>query len=122
MIKDFSNEKLKECPLCNGTGELKRVEDEFYTFFVECTNCDYRGGSGFDEDEAINEWNAEVENIKNTKLKPCPFCGHKAQFCVDKAYHAVYIECICCETRSRLWGTASYAANGWNRRTKAKND
>ena len=70
-----------------------------------------------------------------SELKPCPFCGGKAQInhepnFVDengcKQSNDWYVECtVCGFARLPSWGTIAYdtrkqAIVGWNRRTSCK--
>ena len=62
--------------------------------------------------------------MKAVKLKPCPFCGGKADF---KTYigACVYVECRKCRTTSDVFDKTDFlelnciaAADAWNRRAE----
>lgn len=71
--------------------------------------------------------------MKTTYLKPCPFCGGKAQLInsteIDGYYHyeVAYVECECCLAKSKsfiidgYYGTTTkeeHAINAWNMRAE----
>lgn len=54
------------------------------------------------------------------KLKPCPFCGEKAQMLDTgnywpKTYYRVISLCFCC-MQGKLYDTPDDAAQDWNKR------
>ena len=53
-----------------------------------------------------------------SELKPCPFCGCKAQtFFNDLPSQRVYgVSCMCCTAKVYGWATKETAENRWNRR------
>ncbi len=56
------------------------------------------------------------------ELKPCPFCGGKAELrrYGDSAYY--YIECTQCEVGAYFYNTDNDAIAAWNMRTEAENN
>ena len=56
------------------------------------------------------------------KLKPCPFCGGKAEFALGEEYREEYkqsndwIECNSCGTETACFDTPEEAAEAWNNR------
>lgn len=56
--------------------------------------------------------------MKQTELKPCPFCGGEADC---GSFHGVaffYVQCSCCGNCTKMYATAKEAAEKWNARTK----
>ena len=58
----------------------------------------------------------------NEELKPCPFCGGKAErkegrMLLD-SYNYWYIECECCHTKSMGYRVPKEAIKAWNRRSE----
>jgi transcription elongation factor Elf1 len=56
------------------------------------------------------------------KLKPCPFCGGEAEYCIIKVLSKGSIRCSKCKTEVRtnktgLFSTAEEAAIVWNTRS-----
>ena len=49
------------------------------------------------------------------KLKPCPFCGGKAEALGGVNTH--WISCVDCITESAAYDTLEEAVKAWNRRT-----
>lgn len=47
-------------------------------------------------------------------LKPCPFCGGKAN--MKKFITGSFVECPACEQRTPIYVTKAEAAKAWNRR------
>lgn len=55
--------------------------------------------------------------MKQTELKPCPFCGGEADC---GSFHGVaffYVQCSCCGNGTKMYATAKAAAEKWNTRT-----
>lgn len=56
------------------------------------------------------------------KLKPCPFCGGKAEFAIGEEYReeqgggGEWIECSSCGAETAYFGTPERAAEAWNKR------
>lgn len=55
------------------------------------------------------------------KLKPCPFCGSKADFEPKEiTFYGVWIKCPQCGIElHNIYETREDAANAWNRRAEA---
>lgn len=55
------------------------------------------------------------------ELKPCPFCGGKANFWESKAnngyLYGYAVRCSVCRSRSKTYGSEEYAMAAWNRRS-----
>lgn len=55
--------------------------------------------------------------MSNTELKPCPFCGGKANIdCGNGIYEVYYVFCKKCKTRHPNRLTREDAIKFWNRR------
>ncbi len=56
--------------------------------------------------------------MNNTKLKPCPFCGGKAEL-YKSWWLGQYFQVTCtkCRVTTRVGGTKKGIAAMWNRRT-----
>ena len=58
------------------------------------------------------------------KLKPCPFCGGKAEFGTNPFYRTIRVYCSKCkaassQSESNVYNCAAEdAANAWNKRTE----
>lgn len=67
------------------------------------------------------------ENLMTEKLKPCPFCGGKAEFIIywnliAKRFTSV-VRCTKCRANSGEWKQKPKAIEAWNRRaTDADNN
>ena len=51
---------------------------------------------------------------KMTELKPCPFCGGKAERCYGLGEH--WVKCSCCDASIRMNSFKENAIEDWNRR------
>lgn len=57
------------------------------------------------------------------ELKPCPFCGARAQmFVSEDDENAFYVECDCCLVRTDDYFDKNDAVEVWNRRTTINPD
>lgn len=57
------------------------------------------------------------EENKREKLKPCPFCGGKAQVYQDYTSHYL-VQCTKCGITTLHYGDTQSPKDVWNRRTK----
>ena len=63
------------------------------------------------------------------KLKPCPFCGGKAEYHCEEhdwsdcgylstaKYYDAYVECENCGARTEIFDTKEEAISAWNKRS-----
>ncbi len=65
--------------------------------------------------------------MKNDELKPCPFCGGKAEVFFNKANELWYVCCYdeyndfdCCEINTTWYSKKEDAIEAWNTRTEPK--
>jgi Lar family restriction alleviation protein len=54
----------------------------------------------------------------NEELKPCPFCGGKAQTQNENNYKVWYVICIRCESCTKFHSSEEKAINTWNTRAE----
>lgn len=64
--------------------------------------------------------------MKETEIKPCPFCGGSATICDHKfwssakkdfSYHSYGVKCRACGVENyQFWETEEEAITAWNRR------
>lgn len=52
------------------------------------------------------------------KLKPCPFCGGKAELWKGRLNDGYAIRCSMCKSRTKIYDNQEYASIAWNRRAK----
>ena len=52
--------------------------------------------------------------MSEIKLKPCPFCGGKAE--IIKTYSTIWVKCLDCHASTTCRPTEAEAAKIWNRR------
>lgn len=66
--------------------------------------------------------------MKETELKPCPFCGGKAKYYEEhtdngavevyyREYHYYFVECNCCKVQMLSTLGKEDVKRRWNRRT-----
>ena len=115
------NDKLKPCPFCGGNAELyswTADNTEHYRYYrVGCKKC-YAGTLTYSNmDIAIISWNKRANELKKPELKPCPFCGSKADsYDVDGLYFAkctnprcgVQLHAFSAGEIIRMWNTRAY--------------
>ena len=56
--------------------------------------------------------------MNETKLKPCPFCGGKAELMKPQLFGGYRVRCQLCNTASKPMPAYHEAAALWNRRTE----
>jgi Lar family restriction alleviation protein len=56
--------------------------------------------------------------IDADKLKPCPFCGGKADFDGDEEDEIVWVFCEDCRAEINAHSTKKEAIKAWNRRAR----
>ena len=54
------------------------------------------------------------------ELKPCPFCGGKAELSYRYLFECFWVVCEQCGTESAAFGTEDGAIEAWNRRAYEK--
>lgn len=61
--------------------------------------------------------------MTNESLKPCPFCGEKAEIETNEDGSKVHVVCSLCYARTDDYylDYSDYAIQDWNRRTPANN-
>lgn len=88
---------------------------------MDCTTC--CGCELEDHDWSKGACKCYIE--KKTGLKPCPFCGGKARFCLhehEKGYNTYTIECTKCPAifdRHTAMGQLHNLAKAWNERAQS---
>lgn len=82
--------EIKNCPHCDGLGELVRDEPIPGAGFVECHDCGARGGISR-PDEAVRLWNQRVERT----CKSVTDHGYRFRFtCSACGYVALVHNCV----------------------------
>ena len=56
--------------------------------------------------------------MKQTELKPCPFCGGRAEIMRPKIFAGYRVICQFCSASSKLMPSGHEAATLWNRRNE----
>ena len=103
------SKKLKNCPFCGGKAEIKANQDG-NIFQVLCTSC---GAFNLWSTKAAELWNKRTK--KDTSLKPCPICGHKAK--LWEAYDGSFcVQCPECGLTYDDFMFPDDAKSAWNRR------
>ena len=93
----------KQCPNCNGGGVIQEYDELDRYHVLECGRCN---GSG-----AINTY----------KLKPCPFCGGKAEINNLIKFDnndRFWVECKECGIGTKIYDSEQEATEAWNRRVE----
>ena len=113
-------EELKPCPFCGNPDVYFVHKDAFFGREIYCGECDMT----FDLDahdatkqDVAKAWNRRAQ-IMTDKLKPCPFCGGKAEICtkLDEGYRYFWVRCVHCCAYTLHVSTPETAAKRWNRR------
>lgn len=114
----MSEYKLKPCPFCGGEAKVMNMG---YPHWVFCKNCYAKvHGRTHDEKDSVDAWNRrqiDTDRLKISKsLKPCPFCGGKAELEEDMGYPYV-VSCKKCGARvTSLENDKKGSVDAWNRR------
>ena len=119
------NQRLLPCPFCGGDAHLAWYNNGEAQIVVECENPNCLSAVCGSEkaEEAIERWN---KRAKASKLKPCPFCGNRAELeCLNNGECNVY-QVICqnpyCLAETITSREAEDVINIWNRRSEGKGD
>ena len=121
-IGDFSMSEveLKPCPFCGGEAEVSVCLAD--TFYVKCQQCGVLSVFWKDQPNVADAWNRRTTDMTDCKdetggikLRPCPFCGGKADVDIYKSgdYHA---QCLQCGTLTKDFPNTEEAAAAWNMR------
>lgn len=127
---------LKPCPIC---GDKHRrlcrtvLPRRWKKYWIECWYCHFCTSPAATKWGARRKWNKSknwrLSNVKTHDLKPCPFCGGKAEL---KAYliggiKAWAVHCkkakqdlSCCAQMTSIKSEED-AINAWNRRVNDEN-
>lgn len=54
----------------------------------------------------------------SNKLKPCPFCGGKAEFSEDEFFCRYSVVCTECGAETNTYGVEQNAIDAWNNRVR----
>ena len=106
---------LKKCPFCGSEAYLSCSKDG-KTFYAGCRNSDCCDNRYFGSaEEAVLKWNTRK---KHYKLKPCPFCGGKAETgkLNDINDYPYFVECVKCDAAFRSFESEKEAVKMWNTR------
>ena len=115
----MSEIKLKPCPFCGGEGDIVKI-DNGSCCYIQCQKCRRLTFNYNSPEGAAEAWNKAWDEIaaKQTKLelKPCPFCGGKAEVIGSGKYSDYLAKCSSCGATSEYKSTPEEAAEAWNKR------
>ena len=61
----------------------------------------------------------KMEKRMSDELKPCPFCGGKAELIYIEHYRECFVKCLKCKVeQGHVYSSKKTAVTAWNRRNK----
>ena len=128
LIHEHVEIRLKRCPMCGTPGRAATITDRDGDFLViQCPQCGVHTALCGDYEPAAELWNSRKKGRSSGRIKPCPFCGGKAQLEFvspredvddDEAddTSGVAVECTECEASTPALNDNISAIETWNRR------
>ena len=120
----MSEIKLQPCPFCGSEHIALNSNDAKPLYSIDCENCGCGTRGQLSPKIAADVWNKRVDRTDEIELKPCPFCGGKADIIpAGGAWKVSYfVECQECNNMTDIHDTSRAAVETWNRRIEHERD